>query len=166
MPAGVEVIRAWPLPPGTIPTVPVAPGGGGVAVEQPVRLAKVEVAEPSFTCTMQPVPWSKELFWILKLPALSLAPMATPFTVIVRLAIAVPSIRSCLPLSSARETLTAASATAGAAMAGDEDEHGDGGETGRPPLLRSSRWAQSSHGINFRVGCRGPSVRGAACSTP
>ena len=47
---------------------------------------------------------------ILKAPAPSLVPMATPSTVIVRFGTAVPSTRSRVPLSSARETVTSPSA--------------------------------------------------------
>ena len=52
---------------------------------------------------------------ILKFPAPSLVPMATPLTVIVVLAAAWPSIRSFVPLSSAREMLTVACAVEAAA---------------------------------------------------
>jgi hypothetical protein len=44
----------------------------------------------------------------LKLPDPLLVPMATPSTVMVRLARACPSNRSFVPLTSARDTLTAA----------------------------------------------------------
>jgi hypothetical protein len=54
---------------------------------------------------------------ILKLPAASLVAIATPSTVIVRFGIAVPSILSLVPLTSAREMLTSASAADAASAA-------------------------------------------------
>src|SRR5215203_1252007 len=86
-------------------------GGGEELTVQPDRRALATVAEPSLTSTVQSAGAVKPLLSILNLPAPSLVPMATPSTVIVRLGLACPSIRSCVPLSSAREMLTAASAT-------------------------------------------------------
>ncbi len=80
-------------------------GGGGVEelTVQPDNLAEVGLADPSLTSTVQSAGAVKPLLSILKRPAPSLVPMATPSTVIVRLGLACPSIRSCVPLSSARE---------------------------------------------------------------
>jgi hypothetical protein len=77
---------------------------------QPDRVTVVGVAEPSFTSTVQSAGAVNGSRSILKFPAASLVPIATPSTVIVRLAIAVPSMRSLVPLSSARETVALASA--------------------------------------------------------
>ena len=87
-----------------------AGSGEGLTV-QPDRRAVATVAEPSLTSTVQSVGATKPLLSILNLPLPSLVLMATPSTVIVRFGLAWPSIRSWLPLSSAREMLTAASAT-------------------------------------------------------
>src|SRR5215211_4377273 len=88
-------------------------GGGGGDVEltvQPDSRTVAAVADPSVTSTVQSAGAVKPLLSILKRPEPSLVPIATPSTVIVRLAVAWPSIRSCVPLSSAREMLTAACA--------------------------------------------------------
>jgi len=74
----------------------------------PESRALVGVAEPSFTSTVQSAGGVNPDRSILKAPELSLVPIWTPSTVIGRLAVAVPSIRSRSPLTSARETLTAA----------------------------------------------------------
>jgi len=74
IPAGVEVIVPWPLPPGTIATVPVAPGAGaGFACVQPLRNVGVGIPEPSSTSTMQSAGAGYGSFSILKLPFASLA---------------------------------------------------------------------------------------------
>jgi hypothetical protein len=75
---------------------------------QPDNRAEVGLAEPSLTSTVQSAGAVKLVVSILKRPAPSLVPIATPSTVIVRLGLAWPSIRSCVPLSSARVMLTAA----------------------------------------------------------
>src|SRR5918911_3417517 len=85
-------------------------GGGEELTVQPDRRALAAVAEPSLTSTVQSAGAVKPLLSILNLPAPSLVPMATPSTVMVRLGLAWPSIRSWVPLSSAREMLTAACA--------------------------------------------------------
>jgi hypothetical protein len=77
---------------------------------QPDRRAVAAVADPSLTSTVQSAGAVKPLLSILNLPPPSLVPMATPSTVIVLLARAWPSIRRFVPLSSAREMLTAACA--------------------------------------------------------
>lgn len=77
---------------------------------QPDRRAVAAVADPSFTSTVQSAGAVKPLLSILNLPPPSLVPMATPSTVIVRLGLAWPSRRRFVPLSSAREMLTAACA--------------------------------------------------------
>ena len=88
-----------------------AAGGAEEETVQPDRRAVAAVAEPSLTSTVQSAGAVKPLLSILKRPEPSLVPMATPSTVMVRLALAWPSILSWLPLSSAREMLTAACAT-------------------------------------------------------
>jgi hypothetical protein len=85
-------------------------GGGGELTVQPDRRAVAAVADPSLTSTVQSAGAVKPLLSILKRPDPSLVPIATPSTVMVRLGLAWPSIRSCVPLSSAREMLTAACA--------------------------------------------------------
>ena len=82
----------------------------GALTVQPDNLAEAAVADPSFTFTMQSSGLAKGSLSILKAPVPSLVPMATPLTVIVLLAAAWPSIRSFVPLSSAREMLTVACA--------------------------------------------------------
>lgn len=86
-------------------------GEGVVLTEQPESDAVVAVAEPSFTLILQSAGLAKPERSILKFPPLSLVVMEVPLTVIGRLAAAVPSTRSCEPLSSARETRTVAEAT-------------------------------------------------------
>jgi hypothetical protein len=98
-------------------------GGGEELTVQPERRAVAAVAEPSLTSTVQSAGALKLLLSILKRPPPSLVPMATPSTVIVRLGEACPSIRSCVPLSSAREMLVTAACAAGA--------------TARAPIKRS-----------------------------
>jgi hypothetical protein len=75
---------------------------------QPDSLAEVGLVDPSLTSTVQSAGAVKLVVSILKRPAPSLVPIATPSTVIVRLGLAWPSMRSCVPLSSARVMLTAA----------------------------------------------------------
>jgi len=87
-----------------------ADGGGEELTVQPDRRAVAAVAEPSLTSTVQSAGAVKPLLSILNLPAPSLVPMPSPSTEIVRLGLACPSMRSCVPLSSAREMLTAACA--------------------------------------------------------
>jgi hypothetical protein len=91
--------------------------GGGELTEHPERVAVVGVAEPSFTATLQSAGFAKSFFAILKFPAASLVPMATPLTVIVRFAIAVPWMRSLVPLRSARVKRTSATAVDTATIA-------------------------------------------------
>jgi hypothetical protein len=88
-----------------------AAGGTEEETVQPDRRAVAAMAEPSLTSTVQSAGAAKPLLSILKRPLPSLVPMATPSTVMVRLGLACPSILSWVPLSSAREMLTAASAT-------------------------------------------------------
>ena len=92
-------------------SVAEAAGGGEEETVQPDRRALAAVADPSLTSTVQSAGAAKPLLSILKRPEPSLVPMATPSTVMVRLALACPSILSWVPLSSAREMLTAACAT-------------------------------------------------------
>src|SRR5215210_1710122 len=82
-------------------------GGDGV---QPASVALVGAAEPSFTSTVQSAGAGNGSRWILKFPCPSLVAIATPSTVIVRFASAVPSSRNCVPFSSARVTRTSAEA--------------------------------------------------------
>jgi hypothetical protein len=91
-------------------------GGGVELAVQPDRRAEVGVVDPSLTSTVQSAGLVNGSLSILKLPEPSLVVIATPSTVIVRLAIPRPSMRSFDPLTSAREMLTVASAT-GAATA-------------------------------------------------
>src|SRR5829696_9703234 len=88
-------------------------GGGGEVelIVQPDSRAVVAVADPSLTSTVQSAGAVKPLLSILNLPPPSLVPMATPSTVMMWLGLACPSMRSWVPLSSAREMLTAACAT-------------------------------------------------------
>jgi hypothetical protein len=83
-------------------------GGGGEVTVHPESRAVAAAAEPSFTSTVQSAGAVKPVLSILNWPPPSLVPMATPSTVMVRLAAAVPSIRSLSPLISARDTETAA----------------------------------------------------------
>src|SRR5829696_7355255 len=85
-------------------------GGGEEETVQPDRRAVAAVADPSLTSTVQSAGAAKPLLSILKRPEPSLVPMATPSTVMVRLALACPSILSWVPLSSAQEMITAACA--------------------------------------------------------
>jgi hypothetical protein len=85
-------------------------GGGGELTVQPDKVAVAGVAEPSLTETLQSAGFAKELLSTRKFPAESLVPIATPFTAIVRFAMAVPSMRTLVPLSSARVIWTAARA--------------------------------------------------------
>src|SRR5215204_6640578 len=95
---------------GVIVQVELVGGGGEELTVQPDRRAVATVADPSLTSTVQSAGAVKPLLSILKRPEPSLVPMATPSTVMVRLGLAWPSMRSCVPLSSAREMLTAACA--------------------------------------------------------
>jgi hypothetical protein len=83
--------------------------GVGLTV-QPERAAEAGVPDPSSTATLQSAGFENGSRSILKPPAPSLVPRATPFTVIVRLGAAVPSSRSLVPESSAREMRTVACA--------------------------------------------------------
>lgn len=85
-------------------------GGGGEPAVQPDNVTVVAFAEPSFTATRQSLGGEKDWLSILKEPEASLVPSTTPLTVIDRFGVAVPSSRSLVPLSSAREIWTAASA--------------------------------------------------------
>ena len=124
----------------------------GVLTVQPDSLAEATVADPSFTFTMQSSGFANGSLSILKAPLLSLVPMATPLTVIVVFAAAWPSIRSFVPLSSAREMLTVACAvetatirtsipTAATAIANLRKTRGDGSLISIPlsPLLPKPR---------------------------
>jgi hypothetical protein len=84
--------------------------GGGELTEQPERVTVVAVAEPSLTAIRQSDGLANGSRSTRKLPEESLVPSATPLTVIVRFGEAVPSTRSLLPESSARLTVTAATA--------------------------------------------------------
>lgn len=77
---------------------------------QPESVAVAEVPDPSSTATRQSDGGEKGSRSILKFPAPSLVPIATPFTVMVRLGAAVPSSRRRVPESSALEMRTVASA--------------------------------------------------------
>jgi hypothetical protein len=83
-------------------------GAEGVVTVQPVSRTFAGVADPSLTSTVQSAGAVNPDRSILNRPSPSLVPMATPSTVIVRLGVAVPSILRRSPLSSARETETAA----------------------------------------------------------
>src|SRR5688500_15735724 len=87
-------------------------GGGGVRTVQPDRVATRAVAEPSLTSTVQSAGAVKPDRSIRNRPPESLRPMTTPSTVMSRDAVAVPSRRRFVPLSSARDTDTAADAGA------------------------------------------------------
>jgi hypothetical protein len=65
-------------------------GGGGELTVQPASVAVAGVADPSFTSTVQSAGFANGSRSTLNLPAPSLVPIATPSTVIVRFAIAVP----------------------------------------------------------------------------
>src|SRR4051812_7725890 len=84
--------------------------GVGVDTVQPDRRATVAVAEPSLTSTVQSAGGTKPDRSILKLPVLLLVVIATPSTVMDRLAVGVPLTRSRPALASARVTVTAACA--------------------------------------------------------
>jgi hypothetical protein len=80
---------------GVIVQVELVVGGGDDELTvQPDNLAEVGLAEPSLTSTVQSAGAVKPLLSILNLPAPSLEPMATPSTVMVRLGLAWPSMRS------------------------------------------------------------------------
>lgn len=81
---------------------------GGELTVQPDKRAAVGLVDPSLTSTVQSAGAVKLRCSIRNLPPPSLVPMVTPSTVIVRLGVALPSIRSVVPLSSAREMVTAA----------------------------------------------------------
>ena len=101
------------LPPNTVAELRLRPESDaevGVLTVQPDNLAEVTVADPSFTFTIQSSGFANGSRSILKAPVLSLVPMAIPLTEIVLLAAAWPSIRSFVPLNSAREMLTVACA--------------------------------------------------------
>ena len=90
------------------PRAAVGGGGGGVDTVHPDSRAFTAVADPSFTSTVQSAGAVYPDRSILKLPEPSLVAICTPSTVIARFAVALPSIRSLVPLTSARDTLTAA----------------------------------------------------------
>lgn len=102
------------LPPCTLaglrPTELRAGEEGGAVTVQPDSRTLTAVAEPSFTSTVQSAGGVYPDRSILKDPELLLVVIWTPSTVIGRLAVALPSIRSLVPLTSARATLTAACA--------------------------------------------------------
>jgi hypothetical protein len=87
-----------------------AGGGGGDVGLQPESVTVAGVAEPSLTEMRQSAGFENGSRSIRKLPSALLVPIATPLTVIVRFGAAVPSTRSLVPLSSARETRASASA--------------------------------------------------------
>jgi hypothetical protein len=95
-------------PPGTAAGLRLTELSAGVVTVHPDSRTLTGVAEPSFTSTVQSAGLVKPDRSILKAPELSLVPIWTPSTVIGRLAVALPSIRSLSPLTSARETVTAA----------------------------------------------------------
>ena len=74
----------------------------------PDKRAVAALAEPSFTSTVQSAGGVKPDRSTRKRPEPSLAPIATPSTVMVRFGAAVPSMRNWLPLTSARDTVTVA----------------------------------------------------------
>ena len=80
----------------------------GAVTVHPDRRTLTGAAEPSFTSTVQSAGLVKPERSILNDPSLLLVPICMPSTVIGRPAMAVPSIRSLSPLTSARETVTAA----------------------------------------------------------
>src|SRR4051812_15573431 len=88
--------------------------GDGLLTVQPERVAVAGVGEPSLTATLQSAGFANGSRSARKLPAPSLVVTWVPSTVIGELGAAVPSTRSRVPLSSARETRTVADA-AGAA---------------------------------------------------
>jgi hypothetical protein len=83
-------------------------GVEGLVTVQPDRRAFAGVAEPSLTSTVQSAGAVKPDLSTLNCPPPSLVPIATPSTVMVRLGADVPSIRRRSPLTSARDTDTAA----------------------------------------------------------
>jgi hypothetical protein len=85
-------------------------GVDGEETVQPDSVAAVGVPDPSSTATRQSAGGANGSRSILKAPVASLVPIATPFTVMDRFDAAVPSSRSLVPDSSAREMRTAASA--------------------------------------------------------
>lgn len=88
-------------------------GGGALWTVHPERRAEEAVAEPSLTSMVQSAGAVNDERSTLKRPDPSLVPVATPSTVMVRLAIADPSTRRVVPLSSAFDTETAAAAWLG-----------------------------------------------------
>jgi len=85
-------------------------GGGGELAVQPESVTIAGLPDPSSTATRQSDGRENGSRSILKFPPPSLVPIATSFTVIVRVGAAVPSNRSRVPESSAREIRTVASA--------------------------------------------------------
>jgi len=93
--------------------VGVGDGGAvGVVTLQPDSRTLSAVADPSLTSTVQSAGLVYPDRSTRKLPELLLVAIFTPSTVMARLAVARPSIRSLVPLTSARDTLTAACAGA------------------------------------------------------
>lgn len=88
-------------------------GGGALWTVHPERRAEEALADPSLTSMVQSAGALNDERSILKRPDPSLVPIATPSTVMVRLAMADPSTRRVVPLSSAFDTETAAAAWLG-----------------------------------------------------
>ncbi len=85
-------------------------GGEGCETLHPDSRVSVVTGDPSLRVTVQSAGAVKGDCRIRKLPEVSLRPIATPSTVMSREASAVPSIRSSVPSTAARETETAATA--------------------------------------------------------
>jgi hypothetical protein len=102
-PAGAEEVNetvpVTGVPPTTVVWLRVSAAsdgvvdGGGALTVHPDKVAVAAVAAPSLTATVQSAGAANPARSTLNRPVLSLVPMATPSTVIVRLAAAVPSMR-------------------------------------------------------------------------
>ena len=94
-----ETVAVTGVPPTTVVWLRVSAtsdgivDGGGALTVHPDKVAVAAVAEPSLTATVQSAGAGNPARSTLNRPAPSLVPMATPSTVIVRFAAAVPSMR-------------------------------------------------------------------------
>jgi hypothetical protein len=95
-------------PPTTVAGLTVTELRAGAVTVHPDSRTLTAATEPSFTSTVQSAGLVKPERSILNDPSLLLVAICMPSTVIGRLAVALPSIRSLSPLTSARETVTAA----------------------------------------------------------
>jgi hypothetical protein len=108
-----ETVAVTGVPPTTVVWLRVsaasdgAVDGGGAPTVHPAKVAVAAVVEPSLTAAVQSAGAVNPARSTRNRPAPSLVPMATPSTVMVRLAAAVPSMRRFPALTSARETVTA-----------------------------------------------------------